>query len=142
MQPLVQQNAGRSERHPANGSILVLSDSRDLSDTIAAHLAPLACATCVLAQDNSTFVSLTAGHKKLAFILIVVALSQGCTEAQKMLARAGLASSTGSVPMLIISEQPFCADFAHNILHLPFPLRANILPPIVDYLLYAQHGPN
>lgn len=133
MQQSRQQDVRAHEWSRDENKILLLGDSRTVIDLIAAGLAPRNYEARMLTPSARAHAPLDAGC--CLFKLIILALSHDRCEPPALWAETELPFSTGRIPMLIISEAPFRADFAHNILHLPFPLRANTLQPIVDYLL-------
>ena len=121
------------------GSILLIGDSRPLLDAITAGLAPLPLEVCVLGEGDGKAAPVRPDSAGPAYRLIVFGLSHNDGEPLSLLAQAGLGTALGSTPLLIIAPQPFCADLAHNTLRLPLPLRAGVLPPVVEYLLL--HAP-
>jgi hypothetical protein len=113
--------------------VLVLSDNEKLSKAVElnlTHPTPMKV-VCLAPVPPEHRGNLGTG----GFDLLVVATSSPGSEPLVMLARASLADRVGRVPILIISDRPFCTDLEARIAHLGFPFRPDGLHHMVMRLL-------
>ena len=118
--------------------ILIVGDSKFLLELIRANLAPRTAVTILFDRSLAT----GGQHTRVGwdtstarFRLVVLALSQSCSEPVVILDYTGLTGIVGVVPLLIISDRPFIAGHERLIFHMPFPFQAHHFQFAVDRAL-------
>lgn len=120
----------------ADTHILVVGDDDFLLELVVANLPPRLGALMVSGvHPGAAAPGLSTEGVTAACRLVVLALSRSSNEPVVVLAKAGLTSLIGAVPLLIISDRPFAADPARGIFHLSFPFYATSLQQTVAALL-------
>lgn len=120
--------------------IVLIGDDRFLLELIGANLTTMPVCTLPLFHHNGAAPAPTITADASMIRLMVLALSQSKNEPVIALARVGLTSLIGAVPLLIISDRPFVADPRRNIFHFPFPFCADALRRCIAALLGEPAG--